>query len=64
MIQLTTTIIQFLNEKGFYQFYNPHMWKKSEWSDMGCVTTEEVFKMLAKTENKKVLEYLSDNNII
>lgn len=64
MIQLTSNIIKFLNDKGFYQFYDAHMWKRKEWSDMGCRTTEEVFKILAKENNKNILTYLSENNII
>lgn len=64
MIQLISTVIKFLNDKGFYQFYNPHVWKRNKWSDMGCITTEEIFKTLAISENKNVLEYLSENNII
>lgn len=64
MIQLTSNIIEFLNNKGFYQFYDAHMWKRKEWSDMGCCTTEEVFKILATQDNKNILTYLLDNDII
>lgn len=64
MIQLTSGIVKFLNDKGFYQFYHPHMWKRKEWSDISCLSTEEIFKILAKQNNKNILTYLSENGII